>query len=61
MPSVSIRSRLIFLAALLLAILAVASALLIGQLMRASDDLAEQAKLVSILSGVSAYETDRVN
>jgi len=54
MPSVSIRSRLIFLAALLLAILAVASALLIGQLMRASDDLAEQAKLVSIVKNANS-------
>ena len=54
MPFVSIRSRLIFLAALLLAILAVASALLIGQLIRASDDLAEQAKLVSIVKNANS-------
>ncbi|HEY4469839.1 MAG TPA: ATP-binding protein [Stellaceae bacterium] len=54
MPSVSIRSRLIFLAALLLAILTVASALLIGQLMRASDDLAEEAKLVSIVKNANS-------
>jgi signal transduction histidine kinase len=54
MPSVSIRSRLIFLAALLLAILAVASALLVGQLMRASDDLAQQAKLVSIVKNANS-------
>ena len=54
MPSVSIRTRLIFLATLLLAILAVASALLIGQLMRASDDLAEQAKLVSIVKNANS-------
>jgi len=54
MPFVSIRSRLIFLAALLLAILAVASALLSGQLIRASDDLAEQAKLVSIVKNANS-------
>jgi len=54
MPFVSIRSRLIFLAVLLLAILAVASALLIGQLMRASDDLAEEAKLVSIVKNANS-------
>jgi len=54
MPSVSIRTRLIFLATLLLAILSVASALLIGQLMRASDDLAEQAKLVSIVKNANS-------
>jgi adenylate cyclase len=54
MPFVSIRSRLIFLAVLLLAILAIASALLIGQLMRASDDLAEEAKLVSIVKNANS-------
>src|SRR5438067_5942318 len=54
MPFVSIRSRLIFLAALLLATLAIASALLIGQLMRASDDLAEQAKLVSSVKNANS-------
>jgi signal transduction histidine kinase len=54
MPFVSIRSRLIFLAAVLLAILAVASALLIGQLMGASDDLAEEAKLVSIVKNANS-------
>jgi signal transduction histidine kinase len=54
MPFVSIRSRLIFLAALLLVILAVASALLIGQLIRASDDLAEQAKLVSSVKNANS-------
>ena len=54
MPFVSIRSRLIFLAVLLLAILAIASALLIGQLMRASDDLAEEAKLVSIVKNATS-------
>src|SRR4029077_18386804 len=47
MPHVSIRARLIFLSVLLLAILAVSSALLIGQLARGSKDLAEQARLVS--------------
>ena len=49
MPLVSIRARLIFLAVLLLAILAVSSALLIGQLARGSRGLAEQAQLVSVV------------
>src|SRR5438876_8841 len=49
MPHVSIRARLIFLSVLLLAILAVSSALLIGQLARGSKDLAEQARLVSVV------------
>jgi signal transduction histidine kinase len=54
MPFVSIRVRLVFLAVVLLAVLAVASALLIGQLMRASHDLAEQAKLVSIVKNANS-------
>ena len=54
MPFVSIRSRLIFLAVLLLAILAIASALLIRQLMRASADLAEEAKLVSVVKNANS-------
>ena len=49
MSHVSIRARLIFLSVLLLAILAVSSALLIRELMRHSQGLAEQARLVSIV------------
>jgi signal transduction histidine kinase len=54
MRFVSIRARLIFLAALLLAILAVASALLIGELVRGSHDLAEEARLVSIVRNANS-------
>jgi signal transduction histidine kinase len=49
MPRLSIRARLIFLAVLLLAILAASSTLLIGQLVRGSRGLAEQAQLVSVV------------
>jgi signal transduction histidine kinase len=49
MSHVSIRARLIFLSVLLLAILAVSSALLIRELMRHSQSLAEQARLVSVV------------
>jgi signal transduction histidine kinase len=49
MSHVSIRARLIFLSALLLVILAVSSALLIRELMRHTQSLAEQARLVSIV------------
>ncbi len=49
MSHVSIRARLIFLSVLLLAILAVSSALLIRELMHHSQSLAEQARLVSIV------------
>ena len=49
MSHVSIRARLIFLSVVLLAILAVSSALLIRELMRHSQSLAEQARLVSIV------------
>jgi len=49
MSHVSIRARLIFLSVLLLVILAVSSALLIRELMRHSESLAEQARLVSIV------------
>src|ERR1700676_3325145 len=49
MPRVSIRARLIFLAALLLAVLALSSALLIAQLARDSKGLAQQARLVSVV------------
>ncbi len=49
MSHVSIRARLIFLSVLWLVILAVSSALLIRELMRHSQSLAEQARLVSIV------------
>jgi signal transduction histidine kinase len=49
MPHVSIRARLIFLAVLLLAILAASSALLIRELAHDSTALAEQAQLVSLV------------
>ena len=54
MPFVSIRVRLVFLAVVLLAILALASVLLVGQLVRGSHDLAEQAKLVSIVKNANS-------
>jgi signal transduction histidine kinase len=54
MPFVSIRARLIFLAVLLLAILALASVLLIGELVRGSHDLAEEARLVSIVKNANS-------
>jgi signal transduction histidine kinase len=47
MPNFSIRLRLIFLSALLLAILAGSSALLIRELVRDSQSLTEEARLVS--------------
>ena len=53
-PNVSIRARLIFLSILLLAILAVSSALLIRELARDSQSLAEEARLVSIVSSANA-------
>jgi signal transduction histidine kinase len=49
MSHVSIRARLIFLSVLWLVILAASSALLIRELMRHSQSLAEQARLVSIV------------
>jgi signal transduction histidine kinase len=49
MSHVSIRGRLIFLSVVLLVILAASSALLIRELMRHSQSLAEQARLVSIV------------
>jgi adenylate cyclase len=49
MPYFSIRGRLIFLAVLLLAILATASALLTRELARDSHALAEEARLVAIV------------
>jgi signal transduction histidine kinase len=49
MPSVSIRARLIFLSVLLLAILALSSVLLIRELARVSQSLAEETTLVSVV------------
>jgi signal transduction histidine kinase len=49
MPHVSIRARLIFLSVLMLVILAVSSVLLIRELARNSESLAEEARLVSIV------------
>ena len=49
MAHVSIRARLIFLSVLLLVILAVSSVLLIRELARDSESLAEEALLVSIV------------
>ncbi len=54
MPNFSIRSRLIFLSALLLAILAGSSALLIRELVRDSQSLNEEAKLVSIVKNANS-------
>jgi signal transduction histidine kinase len=53
-PNVSIRARLIFLSILLLAILAVSSALLIRGLARDSQSLAEEAKLVSVVRNANS-------
>ena len=49
MSHVSIRARLIFLSVLLLAILAASSGLLIRELIRHSQSLGEQARLVSVV------------
>jgi signal transduction histidine kinase len=49
MSHVSIRTRLILLSVLLLAMLVVSSTLLIGELVRHSERLAEQARLVSLV------------
>jgi signal transduction histidine kinase len=54
MPNFSIRLRLIFLSALLLAILAGSSALLIRELVRDSQSLNEEAKLVSIVKNANS-------
>ena len=54
MPNFSIRLRLIFLSALLLAILAGSSALLIRELVRDSQSLTEEAKLVSIVKNANS-------
>ena len=53
-PNVSIRARLIFLSILLLAVLAVSSALLIRELARDLQSLAEEARLVSIVKSANA-------
>ena len=53
-PNVSIRARLIFLSILLLAILAVSSALLIRELARNSQSLAEEAQLVSVVRNANS-------
>ena len=54
MPNVSIRARLIFLSVLLLAILAVSSALLIRELARDSRSLVEDAALVSVVKNATS-------
>ena len=54
MPNVSIRARLILLSVLLLAILAVSSALLIRELARDSQSLAEEATLVSVVKNANS-------
>jgi signal transduction histidine kinase len=54
MPSFSIRSRLILLSVLLLAILAGSSALLIRELIRDSRSLSEEARLVSVIRAANA-------
>ena len=53
-PNVSIRARLIFLSILLLAVLAVSSALLIRELARDSRSLAEEAQLVSVVRNANS-------
>jgi len=54
MPNVSIRARLIFLSALLLAILAISSAALIRELARDSRSLAGEAMLVSVVKNANS-------
>jgi signal transduction histidine kinase len=54
MANVSIRARLIFLSVLLLAILAVSSALLIQQLARDSQSLTGEAQLVSVVRSANS-------
>ena len=54
MPKFSIRARLIFLSLLLLAILVVASLLLIRELARNSQGLAEEAQLVSVVKNANS-------
>ena len=54
MPKFSIRARLIFLSVLLLAILVVSSMLLIRELARNSESLAEEAQLVSVVKNANS-------
>ncbi len=54
MPNVSIRARLIFLSVLLLAILAISSALLIRELARDLQSLVEEAALVSVVKNATS-------
>ena len=54
MPHLSIRTRLIFLSVLLLAILVASSALLIRELARDSQSLAEEALLVSVVKNANS-------
>ena len=54
MPNISIRLRLIFLSVLLLAILAGSSALLIRELVRNSQSLTEEARLVSVVRNANS-------
>jgi signal transduction histidine kinase len=54
MPNISIRLRLILLSVLLLAILAGSSALLIRELVRDSQSLAEEARLVSVVRSANS-------
>ena len=54
MPNISIRLRLVFLSVLLLAILAGSSALLIRELVRDSQSLAEEARLVSVVRSANS-------
>jgi len=54
MPKLSIRTRLIFLSVLLLAILVASSLLLIRELARNSQSLAEEAQLVSVVKNANS-------
>jgi signal transduction histidine kinase len=54
MPNLSIRSRLIFLSVLLLAILVLSSALLIRELARDSRSLSEEATFVSVVKNANS-------
>jgi signal transduction histidine kinase len=54
MPNFSIRARLIFLSVLLLAILAVSSMLLIRELARDAQSLAEEVSLVSVVKNANS-------
>jgi signal transduction histidine kinase len=54
MPNLSIRARLIFLSTVLLVVLAVSSVLLIRELARDSQSLAEEALLVSVVKNANS-------